>query len=127
MGVGPPTESKTGPGLRTGYKVRPDPDNQRGYNLVTSDLEKAALIGRQVNRMEEVGSLIFQAPIGPGSVTLGHKGAVSLELLKVFIILGSLLLLAIKPNPNQALSGLWYNRHFPKQQARLIHTLHPLL
>lgn len=77
--------------------------------------------------MEEVGSLIFQAPIGPGSVTLGHKGAVSLELLKVFIILGSLLLLAIKPNPNQALSGLWYNRHFPKQQARLIHTLHPLL
>lgn len=29
--------------------------------LVTSDLEKAALIGRPVNRMEEVGSLIFRS------------------------------------------------------------------
>ena len=33
--------------------------------LVTSDLEKAALIGRQVSRMEEVGSLIFRSANRP--------------------------------------------------------------
>ena len=67
--------------------------------LVTSDLEKAALISRQVNRMEEVVPDISKRQSKPCHQTY----------------------------PNQALSGLWYNRRFPKQQARLIHTLQSLL
>ena len=77
--------------------------------------------------MEEVGSLIFLSANRPEISTSGCEGGLKVELVKVFIILSNFLLLATKPNPNQALSGLWYKRHSPKQPPRLTNTLHPLL
>lgn len=66
MGVGPPTQrAKQVQGSELATRSGQTLTTREDDNLVTSDLEKAALIGRQVNRMEEVGSLIFRSTNRP--------------------------------------------------------------
>ena len=66
VGVGPPTQrAKQVQGSELATRSGQTQTTREDDNLVTSDLEKAALIGRQVNRMEEVGSLIFRSTNRP--------------------------------------------------------------